>query len=243
MCNKLEILISSCDKYSYLWDALEFSHKNYLGEETKNITYLVSETKKSNYFHTKNYQGRWREMILSFLKESTSQYILYTQDDYMFWKKKVPFEYFLDLTEYCTNKDIDHMLITNKADVYRPSFVENCKWGEYHKREYSGNYLASLQMGLWKREYFIKLLESFEPQSIWEFELSADNVVRKIAPKTALFYTFYEGEHRIFEPSEIVRKGELIQESLSLVKESWEIHNPDKQDEIIDIFKKLIEKQ
>lgn len=54
MTNKnFKVLISSCDKYSYLWKLLEFSHKNYFPTSLKDNTILISETLKSSYFTIK----------------------------------------------------------------------------------------------------------------------------------------------------------------------------------------------
>ena len=233
----LKYLISSCDKYSYLWDVLKFSHQNYLGVNYKDITTLISETKQSDYFHTSNYQGNWKQMILSFLKDMEEDYLLYLQDDYMFWKKSIPIVYFNYLTELCYSKDIDHLLITNKADLYKPTFVETTQYGELYKREYHGDYLASLQMGIWKKEYFIKLLESFEFDSIWGFELGANKYCKNLNASLYLFYNIEDGEGRVFEPSEIVRKGSVLDniKEGGAIREKWLKDFPDKKEEIEEI--------
>ncbi len=235
--NNFKILISSCDKYSYLWDVLKFSHQHYLGEKYKPLTTLISETKKSDYFHTLNYSGNWKEMILAFLKDTEEDYILYLQDDYMFWKKEIPLEYFDDLVTMCREKDIDHLLLTNKADLYSPTFVDTNQWGELYKREYDGDYLASLQMGIWKKEYFIKLLEAFHPDSIWGFELGANPHCMILKANLHLFYNIEEREARIFEPSEIVRKGKVLDNIRAggAVREKWLNDFYDKEDEILKI--------
>lgn len=229
-----KILISSCDKYSYLWDILKFSHENYLGEDYRKITYLISETKKSEYFNTLNYSGTWRDMVYQFLSNINTEYILYLQDDYMFWKKETPLEYFENLVNICKFRNIDHMLLTNKADLYKPTFIETTKYGELYKREYSGDYLSSLQMGIWKKEYFIKLLDSFNPKSIWEFELGANQHVINLKANLALFYNIEEGEGRIFEPSEIVQKGKILNniKEGGLIREKWLRDFPNKKEEI-----------
>lgn len=236
--NRFKILISSCDKYSYLWDVLKFSHENYLGTEYKEITTLISESKRSDYFHTLNYTGNWKDMVLQFLKESSEEYILYIQDDYIFWKTKIPLQYFSDLVEICKNKKIDHLLLTNKADLYAPTFVEiNC-WGELYRRELHGDYLASLQMGIWRREYFIQLLESFHPDSIWEFELKANQHCRNLNAQLYLFYNIYNGVGRMFEPSEIVRKGKVLENVREggTIKEKWKCDLSSKTEEIEKIL-------
>ncbi len=240
--NNFKILISSCDKYSYLWDVLKFSHENYLGKEYKEITTIISETKQSDYFHTLNYQGTWKDMILSFLKDTKEEYILYLQDDYMFWKTPIPFQYFEDLISMCKDRDIDHLLLTNKADLYAPSFVEINKWGELYKREYNGDYLASLQMGIWKREYFIKLLESFNPDSIWGFELGANKHCKLLQAKLFLFYNIIDYvKTRYYEPSEIVRKGKVLPEIKEggMIREKWLNDFSDKKEEIEKIINGL----
>lgn len=233
-----KILISSCDKYSYLWDVLKFSHENYLGAEYKEITTLISETKQSDYFHTLNYTGNWKDMILQFLKNMDEDYLLYIQDDYMFYKKPIPFKYFEHLISMCRDKDIDHLLITNKADLYAPTFVESNEYGELYKREYYGDYLASLQMGIWKKDYFIKLLETFHPDSIWGFELGANPHCIKLQAKLYLFYNVEEGIGRVFEPSEIVRKGSVLDNIREggLIRESWLRDFPNKKEEIIKVI-------
>lgn len=239
--NNFKILISSCDKYSYLWDILKFSHENYLGSEYKEISTIISESKQHEYFNTENYQGNWKDMMLQFLKNMKEDYLLYIQDDYMFWKSQIPLDYFKDLIEVCYDKDIDHMLLTNKADLYAPTFIESNKWGELYKREYSGDYLASLQMGIWKKDYFIKLLESFHPDSIWGFELGANPHCINMNANLYLFYNIENGESRVFEPSEIVRKGKVLDniKEGGAIREKWLNDLPEKKEDILNIIDNL----
>ena len=221
MKNKFRILVSSCDKYSYIWDVLEFSHKNYLGSDYKDYTDLITETKKSNYFNTMNYSGKWKDMILSYLTNIDTDYILYLQDDYIFWKNIIPFDYFDYLVDICNQKDIDHLLLTNKSDLYKPTFIENTKYGELYKREYNGDYLASLQMGIWKKTYMIDLINKINPNSIWDFELSANKFCIDMKAKLYLFYNIKDNISRVYEPSEIVRKGQVLDN----IKKGGEINN------------------
>ena len=232
--NDFKILISSCDKYSYLWDVLKFSHQNYLGDDFLNKTTIISESKQHDHFKTYNCIGTWRDMILSYLKSSSETYILYLQDDYMFWKKTIPIEYFNDLVSLCVDKDIDHLVLTNKADLYKPIYQESNKWGELYKREYNGDYLACLQTGIWKREYFIKLLESFIPDSIWGFEILANKYCVALNAKLYLFYNVEDGIGRVFEPSEIVRKGNVLDNIKvgGAIRDKWILDFPDKKEEI-----------
>lgn len=222
-----EILISSCDKYSYLWDSLAFSHKHYLGEDYRKISTLISETKQSDYFLTKNYSGTWRDMVLAALKEINSEYILYLQDDYMFYKQNVPIEFFLYLTQLCKDKDIDHLLIIDPNEIYKAKKIEQHETGILYKRRFTGSYFASLQMGIWKRKYFIELLESFNPQTIWEFELGANQECMRMCAKLFLFYN----TGRVFEPEGVVYKGGW-QAGIEHIKEKWLKDFPDKKDEI-----------
>ncbi len=176
-------------------------------------------------------------MILAFLKDTEEDYILYLQDDYMFWKKEIPLEYFDELVNMCREKDIDHLLLTNKADLYSPTFVDTNQWGELYKREYDGDYLASLQMGIWKKDYFINLLEAFHPDSIWGFELGANPHCMILKANLHLFYNIEDGEARIFEPSEIVRKGKVLDNIRTggAVREKWLKDFSDKEYEILKI--------
>jgi len=222
-----KILISSCDKYSYLWDALAFSHKHYLGEDYLARTTLISETKQSDYFTTKNYSGTWRDMVLSALKEMKSEYILYLQDDYMFYKQPVPIEFFCYLTALCKEKDIDHLLIIDPNDIYKAKKVEEHEHGTLYKRGYDGSYFASLQMGVWRRKYFIELLESFNPQTIWEFELNANQECMRMCAKLFLYYN----TGRVFEPVGVVYKGGW-QAGIAHIKDKWLADFPEKENEI-----------
>lgn len=210
-----EILVSSCDKYSYLWKPLEFSHKYFLGESYRDKTILISESKKSDYFNTKNFQGSWRNMVLSALKEMDAEYILYLQDDYMFYKYPVPIDFFNDLVLLCKEKAIDHLLIIDPNEIYHAKYVQSHKWGELYKREYTGSYFASLQMGLWRREYFINLLESFNPATIWDFELCATPFCKKLDAKLYL----YHNTCRVFEPEGVVYKGDWV--DVSHIERRW----------------------
>lgn len=227
-----EVLISSCDKYSYLWNSLEFSHKHYFWDDYK--TTLISETKKSDYFNTKSYQGSWRDMVLAALKEMDSEYVLYLQDDYMFYKCHVPITFFNDLVLLCKERSIDHLLIINPHEIYHAKYVESDRWGDLYKREFTGSYFASLQMGIWRREYFIKILESFNPATIWDFELGANKYCKSFDAK---LYLYHINERR-FEPEGIIYKGGL--QPIQHVIDKWKIDYPDKISEIELIFKNLI---
>lgn len=224
--SEFEILISSCDKYSFLWDTLAFSHRHYLGNGYWEISTLISETKQSNYFYTKNYSGTWRDMVLAALKEMDSEYILYLQDDYIFHKQVVPMEFFSDLAQLCKQKDIDHLLIIDPNEIYDAKKVESHKWGDLYKRRFTGNYFASLQMGIWKRKYFIELLESFNPKTIWEFELEANQECMRMCAKLFLYYN----TGSVFEPEGVIYKGGW--QPIEHIKEKWLKDFPDKKKEI-----------
>ncbi len=85
-------------------------------------------------------------------------------------------------------------------------------------------------MGIWKKDYFINLLESFHPDSIWGFELGANNYCKKLNAKLFLYYNIEEGDGRVFEPSEIVQKGKVLDNIREggVIREKWLKDFPEK---------------
>lgn len=171
------IVVSSCDKYSILWDpffkALEHSWPD-LNSTNKGLEiYLIANAKQYDSKRVKTInipnEQSWSDTMLSALEKIDSKYILFFLEDY--WITRLDHQRLMKLMERFEKEDAAYMeLFDGGAEFYSKAQKLNGIEGVVYKGNFQ-NYRANLQLALWEKKALQQILRSGE--DIWAFELAA----------------------------------------------------------------------
>lgn len=170
----LSVVVSSCDKYSALWDPffqLFFKQWPSLHAENKDMPiYLISNHKKYENPRVTDIQipneMSWSDNLLQALDKVDTRYVLIVLEDYAF-NRPVP--------EDLLSRQYD-FLVKNQGAFLQLSMV-NEGTQSFDKRipEYKimnfqrhSQFRTSLQAGIWDKNILVRLLKRDE--SAWDFE-------------------------------------------------------------------------
>jgi len=164
------ILVSTCDKYRFLWKPFSELFNLYWDKNIDVEKYFVGETVEENIsgfkFLNPGKQKTWSEGMFSALNKVKTKYVLLILDDY-FFVKKIPldtFECYLYLLE---NYKADKLSIHYPhAELKLTSVIEEF---DIYKMDQNSPYTTTTQSSLWNVEFFKSCLSKNE--SIWQFEI------------------------------------------------------------------------
>jgi len=174
----VSIIISSCDRYSYLWDIqMQFFEKYW-----PNCPYpihIISDTKTYDYNHPNlnittlcfgpsNGPSDWSTNLYNTLTTIDSKYILYLQEDYIL-HKPVDQARIDSVLEFAQQKNINYLrfytapkgngdVIQINKDLAVREIIPGSQWRN------------SLMLAIWNRETLKHTLEHNKNISPWEFE-------------------------------------------------------------------------
>lgn len=179
MENKIGVVISSCDKYSYLWDIqMQFFEKYWrdcpynvhLISDIKKYNYSVNKIKFNSYISGKPSNGPidWSNNLLSFLETYNYEYIIYFQDDYIPYKQ-VDQKRLTILLDYIIKNSIDYIRFYTapKGNGESVKISKNISIKEITK---GSEWRHSLMLSIWKTETFKNILKQVPNITPWEFE-------------------------------------------------------------------------
>lgn len=160
------ILISSCDKYSGLWDPFFYLFFRYWKDCPYDIYLLTNNIKYPDHRVTTITVGQdkgWASNLTKSLRAINTKYLLYLQEDY-FIKSKVPTKEIVKIIDQVTELNCGYLRLQPNPQPNLPYFIENI--GEISKNT---PYRVSLQAALWKKQTLEKLL--VEGESGWDMEI------------------------------------------------------------------------
>jgi hypothetical protein len=155
------ILVGSCDKYYDLLKDFKYLFNKFVNHNN-NIFYLLENQKFDNTINT---TGSWTSRVLEAVEKVETDYILWAQDDYFFYKPL-----FNDLDEIINRMityKIDKYMLCENSTLYT---LQNYKFGQ------ESLYTTSTQFAMWKKDFFKYCLElcnsaQSEGMDIWNFEV------------------------------------------------------------------------
>lgn len=183
MENKIGVVISSCDKYSYLWDIqMQFFEKYwrdcpydiYLISDNKTYDYEQKKLKINTFLSAKSNPNPkdWSDNLLRFLNVCKYDYILYLQDDYIFYEN-IDTNRFETLLNFVVKSQINYVRFYTapKGDGESISVSKNI----YIKEITNGSqWRHSLMAAIWKKETLRTILQENPNISPWQFESTMD---------------------------------------------------------------------
>jgi len=177
--DSVSVVVSSCNKYRYLWDIQLQLFNKYWGECPYDI-YFLSESSELPKLNTKlklydinsntepNRTSDWSNILLDSLNLIKSDYIIYMQEDYVFIRD-VDQNRLDKLLNYMFTNDLDYIRFSTtppgNGDIIK--IDENIFIREIKKNTM---WRSSLQLSIWKKDTLTSLLNQNISISPWEFE-------------------------------------------------------------------------
>lgn len=180
----LSIVISSCNKYHYLWDIQlqlfnkfwpQCPYEIYVISESSELPQMDTNLKLNNYNTNKQPTGPsdWSPALRDALSKIDSKYILYLQEDYIF-TDFVDESRFEALLQYAMENELNYIrfytgppgngnVVQIQEDVRIREILPGSRWRN------------NLMLALWKKETLTSMLKQHPAITPWQFEhLSSD---------------------------------------------------------------------
>ena len=199
---QFSVLISTCDKFSDLWEThIALYTKNYEGHLPK--TYLVTDKKTNRCFDNVEIIVAGESLdfpmrIKYALQFIETEYILVTLDDY-FITSKVKEDNLNYLTQYASENSVDYLMLYDRFKAMEKFYLP---LNNIEFIDLSVKYAITLYPSIWKKTFLNKTIK--ENISPWLYEVSLTQTARQ------------ENAKCMFSPSgcfdilDVVRKGKIL---------------------------------
>lgn len=206
MKDRFSIVISTCDKFSDLWDAnIQLLNKNW---SDRNVdTFLVTDKPTERTFNNVKVvaAGEGTEIterlrvVMPLIK---TEYVLFTLDDY-FLTEKISTRAILEDLDIMNKHQIDYM----RLFVMTMKSLKNRKATEIQSEIYlldnnAGDYIVSLYAGIWRKDFMEKTL--IQTLNAWQYEVALTKMAREMEARCA---DSRRGEFPILD---VIRKGKVL---------------------------------
>lgn len=206
MESKFSIIISTCDKFSDLWDAhIQLLNKNWADRNVD--TFLVTDKPTDRTFENVNVVAAGEateitERLRAVMPLIKTEYILFTLDDY-FLTEKISTKVILEDIEDMKEQEIDYM----RLSVLSRKNLKNRKAVEvadkiYLMDNWAREYVVSLYAGLWKKSFMKKTLN--EALNAWQYEVALTKMARDMQARCAVSC------RKEFPILDVIRKGKVL---------------------------------
>jgi len=207
--DNLSIVISSCEKFSDLWDT-NISLLNKYWKDRPKDTYIVTDEKTDRTIEGVKIisSGEGKEMperLRDAMSYINTDYVLLTLDDY-FLIKKVENDDFESLLLFMDDNNVDYLRLYDIPKENKK--VENEKnlfWVDV-----SECYGVNLYAGIWRKSFLEKTFS--DSKNAWNYEVSLDAVARRENAKCAM------SRRHEFVILDVVRKGRVLHKANRYLK-------------------------
>ena len=206
MENKYSIIISTCDKFSDLWDAhVLLLNQNWADRNAE--TFLVTDKPTNRTFEniTVVAAGKGAEIterLKAVMPLIKTEYILFTLDDY-FLTEKINTGAIADDIGVMKKHELDYLrlcVMTKKSLKNRKA--EELEHGIFLLDNNAGDYIISLYPGIWRKDFMEKTLA--KTLNAWQYEVALTNMARQLNARCA---DSRRGEFPILD---VIRKGKVL---------------------------------
>lgn len=206
MKNKFSIIISTCDKFSDLWDAhIQLLNENWADRNVD--TFLVTDKPTGRNFENVTVVAAGEgteitERLRVAMPLIQTEYILFTLDDY-FLTDKIRTEAIIEDINIMSKHQLDYMrllVMTMKSLKNRKATeLEN---GIFLLDNNAGDYIVSLYAGIWRKDFMEKTLT--QTLNAWQYEVALTKMARQMDARCA---DSRQGEFPILD---VIRKGKVL---------------------------------
>ena len=167
----LTIFVSTCDKYSDLWDPFFYCFSKFFNYDGEPIV-LTSELLPYSYRdlniivspNNKNYQVSWGTLTRSYLELVKTKYVLFMLDDFFLRRPVNMNRIKSNINAMNSNPDIlyfSYSLVEDKSNL-------DSEFDEFYLRSPKARYKLNTQPCLWRTEDLKKLILSTDNPWDWE---------------------------------------------------------------------------
>lgn len=206
MESKFSIIISTCDKFSDLWDAnIQLLNENWADRNAE--TFLVTDKPTERTFENVTVVAAGEgteitERLRAVMPMIKTEYILFTLDDY-FLTEKISTKAIMDDIAIMGKHQIDYMrlfVMTMRSLKNRKAIeLEN---GIFLLDNNAGDYIVSLYAGIWRKDFMEKTLT--QTLNAWQYEVALTKMARQMSARCA---DSRRGEFPILD---VIRKGKVL---------------------------------
>ena len=199
--NRLTLLISSCEKFSDLWN-LHFHFLNLHWKNRDLDTFLVTDKKTKIAFENINVKSvgnlempKRLEKALAFVK---TKYVLLTLDDY-FLIKDVDEKQIEEIIDFMDSYSVDYCRLypINKE---RKKVLKENKW--LFKVNLEKEYAVNLYPGIWRVDFLLKTF--CNDTNIWNYEVSLTKTAKACKANCIM------SRRNEFSILDVIRKGKVL---------------------------------
>ena len=198
---RLTLVISSCDKFSDLWDAhFHFLRQNWGDRGIRTILLTDRETEKTvdgAEIFAAGEGLEYPQRIQRLLEYIDTEYVLITLDDY-FPIRKIENERISRLLDIMDRENLDYVRMFSDPNSHK-------RFGKYdglYEISLQINYAVNLYQGIWRKSFIEKTVGAV--MTIWEYEVLLTPAARRANAKCVLSKG---GE---FEILDVIRKGKIL---------------------------------
>lgn len=200
MVNNLSIIISSCDKYSDLWEANLFLLRKYWVGDLPPI-YLVTD--KYTDYHNNDvtvltYDGDMPIRLKKACQEIQTQYVLITLDDY-YLIDNVYTDNIKTIVDWEDSNTVDYLQLYHRRYDKKKYYTEI---GVNSVIDLTKKYAISLYPAIWNKRFFVYCVD--ENETPWQFE---PRLTQKAINYGAKCYINNSGSFKILD---VIRKGKVL---------------------------------
>lgn len=178
MQDKLTMIISSCDKFSDIWEAqVELLNTNW---PDRNInTVLVTDKSTDIIFKDVDIfpvgsNVEFSERLKAALSEVSTEYVLIILDDY-FITEKLCSDKIQRLINVMDKEKLDYIRMYSRPKTEMGKLKE---YKDLYTIDTNKNYSVNLYPGLWRVSF---LMETFiKPLNAWEYEISLSKIAKEL---------------------------------------------------------------
>ena len=216
MESKFSIIISTCDKFSDLWEAnIHLLNENWADRNAK--TFLVTDKPIKRIFEnvTVIAAGEGTEIterLKTVMPLIETEYVLFTLDDY-FLTEKIETAKILENIEIMKKNNLDFLQLF----VVPKKYLKNRKAVEIEKDIYllnnnAGDYIVTLYAGIWRKDFMERTLS--KTFNAWQYEVALTKMARQMNARCA---DSCRGEFPILD---VIRKGKVLSKARKYFNEN-----------------------
>lgn len=208
--NSISLLISTCDKFSDLWDANQYFLN--LNWANRNIgTFLVTDKETDKKYDdikiiSTGDDDQMPTRINKSLAEINTPYVLLTLDDY-FLIKNVDNDAIEEIVNFMDTNNIDYCRLypINKE---KKKYVKSNPY--YYSINLKKEYAVNLYPGIWKTDFLKKTFSN--DVNAWKYEVSLTKCAIDNNAKCIMY------KPKVFEILDVVRKGKVLHKANKYLK-------------------------
>ena len=204
-----EIIISTCDKFSDLWDANIFFINQNWGDRRTN-TYLVTDKNTEKVFDNVSVvcagaDTEITQRLRTALEKITSEFIVFTLDDY-FLTTHIEDSKIQHAINVMKKEKLDYLRLYSATKHYlKKEGAKEISPGFYLRNINDGDYKISLYPGIWRTEFMRKTV--VESMNAWEYEVALTPIARKLGARCAI------SNNNEFPFLDVIRKGKILRKA------------------------------